>query len=306
MPFFKFKTTHFHYQEMGSGEAIIVLHGLSQNTAYWMDTGVAELLSGDYHVIALDLRAHGKTSVDPGDPGYDIETMQADIGRLADHLGLEKFHLLGHSTGGMIAVRYAMHQASLKSGRLLSLILTNCSSSTSFVHKDPAANAAAMELLAEAFETLSWPELIAGLKLNPGLLFAGVAAAENSDELFAKALGLMAAGNSMSIAAFSRCFYNDPDPMVEGLNSIECPTLIISAELDWYFSKSSELMTQQIPDTKHVIGKALGHMTALEAPEWLAGQILEFLSQISSRSLARSDISQASSKKGSLSGYSVK
>lgn len=286
MPFFRFKNIQFHYQEMGSGEAIIALHGLSQNTAYWMDTGVAELISRDYRVIALDLRAHGKTSIDPGDPGdpgYDIETMQADIGRLADHLGLEKFHLLGHSTGGMIAVRYAMHQASQKSDRLLSLMLTNCSSSTSFVHKDPAANAAAMKLLAQAFETLSWPELLTGLKLNPGPLFAGVAAAENSDELFAKALGLMAAGNGMSIAAFSRCFYNDPDPMVEGLNSIECPTLIISAELDWYFSKSSELMAEQIPDTKHVHGKAMGHMTALEAPEWLAGQILAFLGQTSSR-----------------------
>jgi len=274
MAYFQFNNVNFHYQEMGSGEAIIALHGLSQHSAYWMDTGVAKALAKNYRVIALDFRAHGLTTIEGDDKGYDIETMQGDIDALADHLGLDKFHLLGHSTGGMIAVRYAMSH----SDRLLSLMLTNCGSSTNFSNKDAATNAAAMEFLAMSFENFSWPQIVAGLKMKSGPLFAGVAAAANSAEMFDKALALMSAGNGKNIAQFVRSFYNDPDPKIEGLKSISCPTLIISAELDWYFSEPSKLMAQHIPNNQHIDGKAMGHMTALEAPQWLAQQLTDFLS----------------------------
>ncbi len=274
MAYFQFNNVNFHYQEMGSGEAIIALHGLSQHSAYWMDTGVAKALAKNYRVIALDFRAHGLTTIEGDDKGYDIETMQGDIDALADHLGLDKFHLLGHSTGGMIAVRYAM----TRSDRLLSLMLTNCGSSTNFSNKDAATNAAAMEFLAMSFENFSWPQIVAGLKMKSGPLFAGVAAAANSAEMFDKALALMSAGNGKNIAQFVRRFYNDPDPKIEGLKNISCPTLIISAELDWYFSEPSKIMAQHIPNNQHIDGKSMGHMTALEAPQWLVQQLTNFLS----------------------------
>ncbi len=276
MAYFQFNNVNFHYQEMGSGETIIALHGLSQHSAYWMDTGVAKSLAKNYRVIALDFRAHGLTTIEGDHKGYDIETMQGDINALATHLGLDKFHLLGHSTGGMIAVRYAMQH----SDRLLSLMLTNCGSSTNFSNKDAATNAAAMEFLAMGFETFSWPQMVAGLKMKSGPLFAGVAAAGNSEALFDKALELMSAGNGKNIAQFVRSFYNDPDPKIEGLKSINCPTLIVSAELDWYFSEPSKLMAQYIPNNQHIEGKSMGHMTALEAPQWLSQQLTKFLSAL--------------------------
>ena len=144
--------------------------------------------------------------------------------------------------------------------------------------EDAATNAAAMEFLAMSFENFSWPQIVAGLKMKSGPLFAGVAAAANSAEMFDKALALMSAGNGKNIAQFVRSFYNDPDPKIEGLKSISCPTLIISAELDWYFSEPSKLMAQHIPNNQHIDGKAMGHMTALEAPQWLAQQLTDFLS----------------------------
>ena len=274
MAYFQFNNVNFHYQEMGSGDTIIALHGLSQHSAYWMDTGVAKSLAKNYRVIALDFRAHGLTTIEGDNKGYDIETMQGDIDALVAHLGLDKFHLLGHSTGGMIAVRYAMKH----SDKLHSLMLTNCGSSTNFSNKDAVTNAAAMEFLAMGFENFSWEQIVGALKMKSGPLFAGVAAANNSDELFEKALSLMKDGNGKSIAQFVRSFYDDPDPRIEGLKKIACPTLIISAELDWYFSDSSKLMAQHIPNNQHIEGKSMGHMTALEAPQWLAKQLTTFLS----------------------------
>ncbi len=276
MAYFQHNNVNFHYQEIGSGEAIIALHGLSQHSAYWMDTGVAKELAKTHRVIALDLRAHGLTTIEGPDKGYDIQTMQADITAFADHLGLDKFHLLGHSTGGMISVRYAMQH----SERLVSLLLTNCGSNTNFSNKDPVTNAAAMEFLAAGFENFSWSQIVAALNINSGPLFAGVAAAPNKDELFSKALQLMSAGNGKSIAMFVRSFYDDPDPYISGLESIQCPTLIISAELDWYFAEASKLMAQHIPNNQHIEGKSMGHMSALEAPQWLSQTLIKFLNQL--------------------------
>jgi 3-oxoadipate enol-lactonase len=275
MAYFQHKNVNFHYQEMGSGEAIIALHGLSQHSAYWMDTGVAQALAKTHRVIALDLRAHGLTTIEGSDKGYDITTMQEDIGAFADHLGLDKFHLLGHSTGGMISVRYAMQH----SERLLSLLLTNCGSSTNFSNKDPVTNAAALEFLAAGFESFSWEQIVGALKIKSGPLFAGVAAAANKDELYTKALKLMTGGDGKSIAMFVRSFYDDPNPYIEGLESIQCPTLIVSAELDWFFAETSKLMAKHIPNSQHIEGKAMGHMTALEAPQWLSQTLIDFLKQ---------------------------
>ncbi len=273
MAYFQHNNVNFHYQEMGTGDAIIALHGLSQHSAYWMDTGVAKALSKTHRIIALDFRAHGLTTIEGDDKGYDIDIMQGDIGALADHLKLDKFHLLGHSTGGMIAARYAMQHAS----RLLSLMLTNCGSSTNFSNKGAAGNAEAVEFLAMSFENFSWEQIIAGLRINSGPLFAGVAAASDSDQLFKKALALMSAGNGKSIAQFVRSFYNDPDPKIEGLQNITCPTLIVSAELDRFFSEPSQILAKHIPNNKHIEGQSMGHMTALEAPQWLSQELTGFL-----------------------------
>lgn len=57
-----------------------------------------------YRCIALDQRGFGKS--DKPLNGYDYNTLSDDLRCIVDELALEKFTLLGHSTGGAIAVRY--------------------------------------------------------------------------------------------------------------------------------------------------------------------------------------------------------
>jgi pimeloyl-ACP methyl ester carboxylesterase len=281
MPSFQHQNVTFHYEEMGSGEPIIALHGLAQHSAYWMKTGVGEELAKQYRVIALDIRGHGFTKIDGEPKGYDIETCVEDINALASHLGLDQFHLMGHSTGGMIAVRYAMLYANdtkqSNHNRLLSLILCNTSSSTQFSNLPDIANKAAIDLMAESFEHFSWPLIIQGLKLNSGPLFAGLSAAENSDELYKQALELMKDGDGKSIGAFVRSFYQDKDPHIEQLKKIICPTLVVTAELDHIFCKTSQHFLQNIPNVLHAHHPSCGHMTTVECPDWLTSEIMGFL-----------------------------
>ena len=281
MPSFQHQNVHFHYEEMGTGEPIIALHGLAQHSAYWMKTGVAQQLAKSYRVIALDVRGHGFTTIEGEPKNYNIETCVEDVNALAEHLGLHPFHLMGHSTGGMIAARYAMQYAIDENhadhNRLLSLILCNTSSSTQFSNLPDVANQAAVTFMASSFENFSWPLIIQGLKINSGPLFAGLSAANNSDELYEKTLKLMEDGNGKSIGAFVRSFYHDKNPHIEGLKKIICPTLVITAELDRIFTKTSRYFLDNIQQVSHVHHPSCGHMTAVECPDWLTQNILNFL-----------------------------
>jgi pimeloyl-ACP methyl ester carboxylesterase len=84
-------------------------------------------------------------------------------------------------------------------------------------------------------------------------------------------------GDLKTIAKFLRSFYTDPDPHVDLLRQIKCPTLILLGELDSMFIESSKLMAKEIPDCRHVVMKGIGHMTAIEDTEGLLGHLLDFL-----------------------------
>ena len=288
MAYFQHQNVNFYYDEMGQGEAIIALHGFSLNSRYWMQTGIAKALSKKYRVIALDMRAHGQTQIEGDNKGFDINTMVADVDALADHLQINQFHLLSHSTGGMIATRYAIHQAQLNhkqagsethQPRLLSLMVSNSSSATKFMSRNFFTDALAMEMLAISIENLGWRQIIEALKVLPNSLFTGISRANNSRALFEQLYQLMRGGDHKSLALFARRFYNDPDPQIEGMSTIDVPSLIISGELDSMFMKSSELMANTIPKAKFVMCEKAGHMLALESPKWLVKQINNFLSE---------------------------
>ena len=284
MGFFERDNARLHFQEIGEGEPIIALHGLAQHSDYWMKTGIADALGKTYRFIALDLRGHGQTTVEGEPKGYNIDTLVEDVRALADHLSIDRFHLMGHSTGGMVASRFAMNYASSKDNqaaeedsRLLSLMMVNSSSSTQFSNLSETANAVAINMLATSFETFSWPMIIQGLKLNPGPLFAGIANANNRQALYAQALELMKGSDGRSVGGFIREFYDDANPYVERLAKIVCPTLIITAELDHIFTKTSRILAEHIP--RHTVHHhpSCGHMTAIEDPQWVINTLLIFL-----------------------------
>lgn len=93
-----------HYVTAGHGDPVVLLHGWPQTWREWRY--VIPLLARRYRVIAPDLRGLGDSSR-PLD-GYDSRTLGADVGELlAHHLGIERFHLVGHDWGGPTAFALA-------------------------------------------------------------------------------------------------------------------------------------------------------------------------------------------------------
>lgn len=278
MPFVRSGNADVYYEDYGEGEAIIAIHGLIENTSYFTRTGVCDALAKQYRVIPMDMRAHGKTRVD-GEPwGYDDETVAKDMVALADHLGLDRFHVLCHSTGGFVASRYAMEH----SDRLLSLLLTDTTSATDFFQVKEESRAF-HENFAKNFETYEWDKIMAAIKLQPFPFFMGIAAREDKEELYQMAYEIIKQNNRQAIGTFIRSFYTDPDPRVEGLRKISCPTLVQVGEKDDLFLEPSKLMEKEIPNCKLITYPDTGHMLAIERPEEMSRDILEFLGSISGK-----------------------
>jgi len=88
----------------GKGDPVLLVPGFLETWGVW--SRVMPLLADRYHVIAPDLRGFGD-SEGIGRKGYDKKTLAEDMGALADALGLERFHVVGHDFGGQVAYRLA-------------------------------------------------------------------------------------------------------------------------------------------------------------------------------------------------------
>ena len=98
-----------HYETLGHGEPIIILHGLFGSSANWRS--IAKNLAhpehpkhGHWQVILPDLRNHGAS---PHSPSHHYADMVNDTLGLMDQLKLERAHILGHSLGGKTAMLLA-------------------------------------------------------------------------------------------------------------------------------------------------------------------------------------------------------
>src|SRR5512134_3795774 len=95
-----------HYVEWGAvtAPAIVALHGLRSFAYTWEP--VALPLADRFRIVALDQRGRGLSDWDP-QRRYHAREYVLDLEALVDHLGLDRFVLLGHSMGGANAFIYA-------------------------------------------------------------------------------------------------------------------------------------------------------------------------------------------------------
>ena len=98
---------NLYYEEHGSGEPLVMLHG-----GIGASETLAPLVPGlDRRVILVDLQGHGRTA--DADRPLRPELMADDIAALASELGLDQIDLFGYSLGGAVALRTAIQHPGL-------------------------------------------------------------------------------------------------------------------------------------------------------------------------------------------------
>ncbi len=100
-------------------DQILFHHGIGASAELW--TGWRPALSDRYRLVAFDMRGYGRSHVPPADFKWSLDQLVDDVFAVADAAGLERFHLVGESIGGTVALAAVL----ARSERIASLTVSN-------------------------------------------------------------------------------------------------------------------------------------------------------------------------------------
>jgi pimeloyl-ACP methyl ester carboxylesterase len=103
MKYLELRGDRVAYQEAGSGEVLLLIHGMAGSSATW--NAVIPQLSKKYRVIAPDLLGHGESAKPRGD--YSLGAFAVLLRDLLDELGITRATVIGQSLGGGVAMQFA-------------------------------------------------------------------------------------------------------------------------------------------------------------------------------------------------------
>jgi pimeloyl-ACP methyl ester carboxylesterase len=102
--FESFDQSSIYYEDLGQGEAVVLLHGFINTSKNWLNGKLPEaLLAKGYRVIIPDLRGNGQSDKPHDLSAYTDHAEIKDIVALMQHLGIEHYHIVGYSRGAILA-----------------------------------------------------------------------------------------------------------------------------------------------------------------------------------------------------------
>ncbi len=247
-----------HYAECGMhpGPAVLLLHQSPRSYAEYRD--VLPLIGAQRRAIAMDTVGFGDSA--SGEQPASIEHWAAVACELLDHLGLHQVDVVGHHTGGVIAVALAANFPD----RVRSLVLSSTpytnaafrlarAHSPPIDHVEPSADGSHLSVLWQRRQGF-YP------KDRPDLLHAFVL-----DAL--KASGGLEDGHR-AVASYR---------MEDSIARVHQPTLILRAPNDPFASPHAHELQQQLPQAQIV--DLAGGMVPLpdQLPGPFAHAVLDFL-----------------------------
>ncbi len=250
----------FWYEERGSGEPVLFLHGLTWDHTLWEHQVAA--LEPEFRCIAVDLIGHGRT----GDLGreYSLWDEAEYIAALLEALGVPSAHVVGLSMGGMIAMRLALRHP--EKVRSLALLDTDAG-------PEEPVRAAAYHQLAEAVLAAGW-EVVA--EQVAAILFGApyLAVPRQREAAIAKLL----ANPRESIARHALRAVTERDDLTSLLGQIRMPATVIVGELDAATPpERAERLAAALPGARLVRIPEAGHHTPLERPSEVTEALREHL-----------------------------
>jgi pimeloyl-ACP methyl ester carboxylesterase len=259
-----------HYQERGSGQPLVLIHGYGASTYTWKD--VFAILSNRYRVIAVDLKGFGFTGKPDGD--YTRRAQGELVVRLLDQLKVEKAILCGNSMGGEVAMNVAVAHP----GRVAGLILVDNGGVTvpGTGTLSPAyMRAPVIGPLLAAVALTSSSMVRSGLQRSlhdPSLI--------TDERIAAYYRPLRTAGGQRGAFLARRQAGDDPvEPKIPGIRT---PTLILWGAEDRLIPPAAGQKTQSlIPGARLVVFENCGHLPQEEMPQRFVLEVMGFLDSLS-------------------------
>jgi pimeloyl-ACP methyl ester carboxylesterase len=215
---------------------VVFLHAGSGSSAMW-EQQIPAFTGAGFRFVAYDRRAGGDA----------VEDLEA----LAEHLVLDRFHLVGTAAGGIVAVDYALSFPR----RLRSLVIAN--SIVGVQDEDY------LEMTRRLRPAPGFSAIAAEIReLGPAYRATNPAGTQRWKEL-ARHTAPQAARNRITFAA---------------LETIKTPTLLITGDADLYTPPPVlRLFAQRFPHCESVVIPECGHSAFWEQPDTFNRTVLDFI-----------------------------
>ena len=255
--FIELNGVRHHYVSKGDGPPVVLVHGLGGTLHAWH--GVIENLSLHHHVVALDLRGHGRSEAGRG--SVSIGNLADDVRALIEALELPAVTLVGHSIGTLVAQQLA----TTKPEMVDQLVLVGGIS-----YFEPPAKDAYLKR-AEMVEADGMDALVDDWL--PGALAPRTAAM--SPPLVGLLRDMFLRNDPSSYAETCRALAKAPAIKREGIGQ---RTLLLVGDHDRSTPIAmTEELHRDIPVSLVRVIPGAAHWVALEQPDAVAAAILEFL-----------------------------
>ena len=273
--------TELHYVSAGmTGSPVLLVHGFPES--WWAFRRLIPLLAGRHRVFAVDLRGFGDSRVSEDD--YDSAAAAEDLHQLIAHLGAGPVHLTGQDISG---------------GTLFRLAATRPGDIRSFTAIEMGLAGFGLEGFADVTHGGSWH---IGVLAAPGIaemLFTGrerellgtwafpsmtavpgSITAEDIDE-FARTYARP--GGWRGAAGLYRSMLSEGEEIRSLASSrpLTMPVLAVGAGGGPFTAATVEQVTAGPVESVQLDG--VGHYAALEAPQALAGAVLNFLDRVDAK-----------------------
>jgi proline iminopeptidase len=255
-------------EELGSGLPIIVLHG-GPGLDHGMFRPYLDGLADEFRVVYVDERGQGRSErVDPAT--LSLEVFARDVDLLAAALRLDRFAVLGHSFGAIIATKHATAY-----GTAAAYVISGGADSSDALMADVEASLAAIDddgRIAESWErekTVQTNEEVRELlRVQMPFHFHGPEPPGYYEDF---------RPSPDVLRHFANLGYGDFDYGAD-LGGVRRPTLVIVGEYDRTTTpRAARVLHEGIPGSELFVVPDAGHMSFVEAPDPYLNTVRRFL-----------------------------
>lgn len=245
------------YWDIGEGDRTFVLvHGYTGSKLDFVSH--LDALGNLGRTLLIDQRGHGETSNPGSADEYSYQGLGADLDAFLDAMELDQVDLLGHSLGGMMAMRYTLAHPE----RVASLILMDTGPDPMPAQLDRAARtrmvaggmADLLKLRQQTADTMERAASVVALEERIG-----------SDAYWQLIETKLLSMDPVAFIELGQLLNEAPSVMDE-LSAIACPTTVIVGEEDTPFVTASDKMVAAITSAELVLIPKAAHSPQNENP----------------------------------------
>jgi 3-oxoadipate enol-lactonase len=257
MPHLLCNSINLYYEIHGEGNPLLFIHGLGSSTVDWQ--AQVNHFSKTHKVIVFDLRGHGQSDKPAGK--YSVKLFAEDTASLIKALSLPPVHIVGISLGGMIALHLAVYHAEIVN----SVVIVNS------VSEFP------LKTMKDKFERYLryFIVRVMGMRRMGKMLGQRLFPKPKQAALREAIANRWARNDTKAYLKSTRALFTWS--VTDQLPVINCPTLIIGAEFDYFPVSDKELLASRIKNARLEIIKDSRHGTPLDQTEIFNQTVANFL-----------------------------